>query len=70
MQVNLQKRIDALKTTALMGKREKMGPVELINWWGSFRTTARGVKIFEDLDSDVRAQILKWESEPYEVIGA
>lgn len=53
-----------------MEQREKMGPVELVNWWTSFRKNTREMEKFDELDGDVRAQILKWESNPYKDIGA
>jgi len=51
MQKNLQSRIDGLKTTALMEQRKQMGPVELVNWWTSFRQETLEVESFDDLST-------------------
>jgi hypothetical protein len=70
VQIHLQTRLDQLKTTAMMKRREHMGPVELVNWWTMFRSSINGIQKFEDLDADVQAQILDWESHPYKIIGS
>ena len=70
VQTNLQSRLDYLKTTAMMKSREHMGPVELVNWWTIFRSNIREIQKFEDLDTDIQAQILEWESHPYKIIGS
>ena len=69
MQTDLQVRIDHLKTTAMMKARERMGAVELVNWWETFRKNTRDIHNFDELDEDVKAQILEWESHPYEIVG-
>jgi len=54
----------------MMKRREHMGPVELVNWWTVFCNNTRGIQKFEELDDNVQAQILDWESHPYKVIGS
>jgi hypothetical protein len=69
VQTDLQQRIDRLKTTAMMKARERMGPVELVNWWATFQKNVLKKDKFEDLDEKIQAQILEWEAYPYEIIG-
>ena len=69
LQTDLQQRIDRLKTTALMKARERMGPVELVNWWSTFRKHVLKKAKFEDLDEKTQAQILEWETYQYEIIS-
>lgn len=69
MQTDLQQRVDNIKTTAIYKAREKMGPIELLNWWTSFRKNISETKRFEDLDKKVQAQILEWEADSYKIIG-
>ena len=69
VQTDLQQRIDRLKTTAMMKARERMGPVELVNWWATFQKNVLKKDKFEDLDEKIKAQILAWEAYPYEIIG-
>ncbi|MCG8617678.1 MAG: hypothetical protein MI802_15775 [Desulfobacterales bacterium] len=69
MHTELQKRVYRIKTTALMRAREHMSSVELIHWWEKFVQKTRKARNFEELDEEMQAQILKWESEPYKVIG-
>lgn len=54
----------------MMKSREHMGPVELVNWWTLFRSSISDIEKFEDLDPEVQAQILFWESHPYKIIGS
>ena len=70
MQTNLQSRIDRLKTTALMEQRKTMGPVGVANWWTSFRQKTSKAESFDELSPDIQEQILKWESNPYKIIGS
>lgn len=70
MQTELQERVYRIKSTALMRAREYMGSVELVNWWEKFLRNTRKANKFEELDEDIQAQILKWESDPYKVIGS
>lgn len=56
MQTDLQRKIDRLKTTALMKAREQMGPVEVAKWWTTFLKNTRGIKTFDELDENVQAQ--------------
>lgn len=65
MQADLQQRIDRLKTTAMMKARERMGPVELVHWWTTFRQNALEKEKFDELDENIQAQILEWEGYPY-----
>lgn len=65
-----QQRIGRLKTTAIMKARERMGPVELVNWWATFLENVLKKDKFEDLDEKIQAQILEWEASPYEIISA
>lgn len=69
VQMDLQQRIDRLKTTAMMKARERMGPVELVNWWATFQENVLKKGDFEDLDEKIQAQILEWEAYPYEIIS-
>lgn len=69
MQTELQQRISRIKTTALMRAREHMGPVELTNWWTTFKKNTNELKSFADLDETTQAQILEWEAHPYIIIG-
>ena len=69
VQTDLQQRIDRLKTTAMMKARERMGPVELVNWWATFQKNVLKKDKFEDLDEKIQTQILEWEAYPYEIIG-
>lgn len=69
IQTDLRKRIDRLKTTAMMEARERMGPVELVHWWTTFRQKALEKEKFEELDEKIQEQILEWEAYPYEIIG-
>lgn len=70
MQQDLEQRIDRLKTTAMMKARERMGPFELVNWWEGFRQKVLSKEKFEDLEDDIKVQILEWEAHPYEIIGS
>lgn len=70
LQQDLEQRIDRLKTTAMMQAREQMGPVELVNWWKNFRQEVLRKERFEDLEDDIKVQILEWEAHPYEIIGS
>jgi hypothetical protein len=66
----LERRINAIKKTALMRAREYMSSVEVVNWRTAFlKNTLTVEKKFEDLEETVQAQILEWESNPYKVIG-
>ncbi len=69
-QQDLEQRVDRLKTTAMMKARERMGPFELVNWWENFRQKVLSKDTFEDLEDDVKVQILEWEAHPYQVIGS
>jgi hypothetical protein len=69
VQTDLQQRIDRLKTTAMMKARERMGPVELVNWWTTFRQNVLKKEKFEELDEKTQAQIVEWEAYPYEIIS-
>jgi hypothetical protein len=69
MNTDLQQRIAAIKTTALMRAREKMGSYEVINWWADLIKNTRELKSFDELDEETKAQILEWEAHPYKVIG-
>lgn len=70
MQTELQKRVYGIKTTALMRAREYMSSVELVHWWEKFLRITQKAQKFEKLDEETQAQILKWESDPYKVIGS
>ncbi len=70
MQTELQKRVYRIKATALMRAREHMSSVELVRWWEEFLRDTSKAKRFDDLDEAIQAQILKWESNPYKVIGS
>lgn len=69
MDSSLQSRIERLKTTALMEQRKTMGPVGVANWWTSFRQKTSEAESFNELSADIQEQILKWESDPYKIIG-
>ena len=70
MQTELQKRVYRIKATALMRAREHMSSVELVHWWEKFLQKTKKAQKFEALDEEIQAQILKWESNPYKVIGS
>ncbi|MFW2365351.1 MAG: hypothetical protein ACN4GW_02990 [Desulforhopalus sp.] len=69
LQTDLQRRIDRLKTTAMMRERERMGPIELVHWWSTFRQNVLAKQRFDNLDEKTQSQILEWEAHPYEIIG-
>jgi hypothetical protein len=68
-ETDLLKRVYVIKTTALMRAREHMSSVELIHWWERFVQKTKKARKFKELDQEMQAQILKWESDPYKVIG-
>ena len=70
MPTQLHKRITRIKATALMRAREYMSSVELVFWWDKFLKNTSKAERFEELDEKIQAQILKWESNPYKVIGS
>lgn len=47
-----------------------MEPVDLVTWCTSLRTISRDFEKFDKLAGEAQTQILKCESNPYEVIGA
>lgn len=69
MTTELEKRVDAIKATALMRAREHMSSVELVNWWKAFLEKTCKVDKFEELDAKTQALIIEWESAPYKIIG-
>ena len=69
MSKELQRRIAAIKITALMRAREHMGSYEVINWWANLVRNTRNLTSFDELDEKTKGQILEWEAHPYKVIG-
>ena len=57
----LLRRVKRVKNVAMMEMREKMGPVELVNWWKYFIGNIPPDATFESLDTEVRDKLLKWE---------
>lgn len=70
MQTELQERVYRIKATALMRAREYMSSIELVHWWDEFLQKTGKAKRFEELDEKTQAQILKWESNPYKIVGS
>jgi len=61
MKQELDSRFAEIKTIAMMEMREKMGAVELVNWWKNFIGNIPPNATFKDLDQEVQGLLLKWE---------
>jgi hypothetical protein len=57
----LNSRLVEVKTVAMMEMREKMGAVELVNWWKNFIGNIPPNATFKDLDQDTQGLLLNWE---------
>ena len=61
MKLELENRFSEVKTIAMMEMRERMGAVELVNWWKNFIGNIPPNATFNDLDRDTPRLLLKWE---------
>ncbi len=61
IQNELKNRFAKVKPIAMMEMRERMGAVELVNWWKNFIAKIRPNTTFEDLDKETQELLLKWE---------
>lgn len=61
IQNGLKNRFAKVKIIAMMEMRERMGSVELVNWWKNFIREIPQNATFEDLNQDTQALLLKWE---------
>lgn len=62
LQSELRNRLVKVKTIAMLEMRERMGAVELVNWWKNFIGKIPLNATFEDLDQDTQQLLLKWET--------
>jgi len=61
IQSDLLRRLGKVKTVAMMEMRERMGAVELVNWWANFIREIPQKATFKDLNQDTQSLLLKWE---------
>lgn len=61
MQSEMMTRFGKVKTIAMMEMRERMGAVELVNWWKNFINDIPQNASFADLSQETQALLLKWE---------
>jgi len=65
MKEELENRFGEVKTIAMLEMRERMGAVELVNWWKYFIGNIPSNATFNDLDRDTQRLLLKWEKTLY-----